>query len=414
MATLNRTLSCVMVVLLGCGPPTGVQEPTGDGPVPPLPPPPNDAESSGVGPLPQGKLAASFIPTPPGVLVTRVDQDQLQIVYASGGPFSAAARFEKAMESSQTAFRKEPMGAHPANFHDLFDGLREPDPFLVVASQGDTHVGKMYPADESILEDVQELMAQIEASPADVGTFCQQWEELIQRDPKMPVLHEQLAGCYQAQGEMNKAIEAIEAELEVNPTHPAALLGVAAALAGPSNVDQTRHMVTKALLYYPAFKQARQWVNETGALADTTARTESFSPRISITVDDEGWVLVRAPENQPWLSDYATCKAGFRYAPEVRLAFGMKAGAYKPSLLEEMVCLRIAADGYADGVASDLPREVMGELMVQAVQEKRLLEAAFFEVIGYHDPDMMKLIPPELQEAILAWIEDTVLIEKQD
>ena len=94
------------------------------------------------------------------------------------------------------------------------------------------------------------------------------------------------------------------------------------------------------------------------------------------------------------------------------MAFGMKSGPYKPSLLEEMVCLRLAADAYEEGRQDGLPEEVIGDVILQAVDERRLLEAAFFEVIGQIDPDLMKFLPEELGSLVIAWIEDTVLLDQ--
>jgi tetratricopeptide (TPR) repeat protein len=409
MRTIEGTLPrLVWLILVACGPKVPVDGPD-DAPTP-------DASSASQAPggLPEGKSAASYIPTPPGVLVTRLDEEQLQMIYEEQGPFCPAARLDKAMESSATGFRQVPIGAGPSNFHDLFDGIREPDPFLVASGQDDVHVGKMYAADPSILADVQALMTKIDEDPAGPAGYCEQWEALVERDPKMPLLHDQLAGCYQAAGKLDKAVEALKEEIIVNPSHSGALLGVAAATVGPGTQEDAREKIILALMYYPAFAEARDWINSTGALAKTTARMQYFAPRLSITVDDEGWVVVASPENQPWVGQYATCKAGFRYAPEVRMAFGMKSGAYKPSLLEEMVCLRLAADGYEKGRANGNPQEVMGEILARAVSEKRLLAAAFFEVIGYHDPDLMKLLPEELAAQVMTWIEDTVLIETGD
>ena len=87
-----------------------------------------------------------------------------KMVYAGEGPFSPATRIGKALDGSETAFREQPIGAGPSNFHDLFDGIREPDPFLVVVTENEVHVGKMYPADPGILADVNQLMSKIEAA----------------------------------------------------------------------------------------------------------------------------------------------------------------------------------------------------------------------------------------------------------
>jgi len=360
--------------------------------------------------LPQGKTPAQEVAPQPGTLVTRVDADQLEMVYAPEGEFSPARRLERAMDESEHAFRHEELGSQPSNFHDLFGGVREPDPFLVMVEAGDVRLGKPYQADPAILEELEKLLASIEEPGDQDEAFCASLAALVKKDPAMPVLHERLAGCYQAVGQTGKAIEALAREIEVNPSHPVAHLGLAAAAAGTGKLDEARRHVLQALLYYPAFEQARDWLNA-GGLPGVTARTETFAPRISMQVDGTGWVVIRAPGNQPWAGAYASCKAGFRYAPGVRMAFGMKSGPYKPSLLEEMVCLRLAADAYAAGREDGLPAEAIGEVILAATREQRLLEAAFFEVLGMIDPDLMKFLPEEIGKLVIAWIEDTVLLE---
>ncbi len=397
------TYTAMALMAVCCGPRGPVEGPKTDGAA-------SDGEP--VSGLVQGKKPASFIATPEGVLVTRVDEDQLEMAYTHEGAFGAGERLRKAMEGSETAFVHEPIGAGPSTFHDLFAGLRQPDPFLVVEQKGDVHIGKIYQADPAILADVQTLMEKMEKAPDQLHGLCAEWEALIERDPAMPLLHDQLAGCYQAKGDMAKALASLEEEIEINPAHAAAQLGVAAALAGKDTQLEAREHVILALFYYPAFAQAREWINTSGVLAGTSARVEYFAPRIDVGVSAEGLVVIRAPTNQPWLDDYATCKAGFRYAPEVRMTFGMKAEAYKPSLLEEMICLGLASQGYARDREAGQPAEVMGDILMKALSERRLLEAAFFEVIGFHDPDMMKLLPEEMRVQVIAWIEDTVLLEK--
>ncbi|MBW2264335.1 MAG: hypothetical protein JRG91_20405 [Deltaproteobacteria bacterium] len=332
------------------------------------------------------------------------------MIYAVKGPFSPSERLKRAMADSGHAFRHEPLGTHPSNFHDLFGGVREPDLFLVMVEAGDVRLGKPYQADPGVLMALEGLLASIEKPEDQDEEFCKSLEALGKKDPAMPVLHERLAGCYQAVGQTGKALEALAGEIEVNPSHPVAHLGLAAAGAAAGKADEARRHVLTALLYYPAFEQARTWLNS-GGLPGASARTETFAPRISVAVDDAGWVVVRAPDNQPWTGAYATCKAGFRYAPGVRMAFGMKSGPYKPSLLEEMVCLRLAADAYQAGREDGLPGEAIGDVILMAADERRLLEAAFFEVIGMNDPDIMKFLPEELGSLVMAWIEDTVLLD---
>ncbi len=360
--------------------------------------------------LPDGKKPTASLEPAPGTLVTRVDEDQLEMIYAEDGAFSPAARMERAMAESVHAFRHEDIGSHPSNFHDLFGGVREPDPFLVMVTSGDVRLGKPYEADPEILEELEALLASIEKPQDQDEGFCAALEALAKKDPAMPVLNERLAGCYQAVGKTGKALEALAREIEVNPSHPVAHLGLAAAAAASGKVDEARRHVLRALLYYPAFEQARTWLNADG-LPGVKARMETFAPRISVAVDADGWVVVRSPDNQPWAGAYATCKAGFSYAPEVRMAFGMKSGAYKPSLLEEMVCLRLAADAYAEGRQDGLPAEAIGEVILEAANDGRLLEAAFFEVLGMIDPDLMKFLPEELGLLVMAWIEETVLLD---
>jgi tetratricopeptide (TPR) repeat protein len=384
----------------GCGPPRQAAP----APVEPAGPAAQDAT------LPEGKKPAAEVTPPPGTLLTRVDAEQLDMVYAPEGAFSPAKRLERAMEDSTTAFRNEPIGTKPSGFHDLFGGVREPDPFLVVHVEGNVRYGKPYPADPDLLEELEKLLTGIQAPEEQDEAFCEALEALAGKDPSMPVLNERLAGCYQAIGRMEDALRALEKELEVNPSHPGAHLGLAAAAAGAGKSEEARSHVVRALLYYPAFEQPRKWVNS-GGLAGTRARVERFAPRVSLEVDEAGFVVARSAENQPWAGAWAGCKAGFRYAPEVRMAFGMTSGAYKPSLLEEMVCLRLAADAYADGRADGRPAEVAGDVILGAVDEGRLLEAAFFEVLGMHDPDIMKFLPEEIAALVASWIEDTVLLD---
>jgi tetratricopeptide (TPR) repeat protein len=359
--------------------------------------------------LPAGKTPASPVDTPVGSLVTRVDGDQNDMVYAPEGPFSPGMRLERAMQESSFAFRTEPLGAHPSNFHELAGGMREPDPFLVVVEEGNVRYGKPYAAEPELLEDLEALLGGVLEPEDQDEALCQALEELIARDPKMPLLNERLAGCYQAVGKMAKALEALARELEVNPSHPGAHMGLAAAAAAAGKQEAARTHAILALMYYPAFDQPRKWINAQKPLGDTHARLETFAPRLSVTVDEVGYVVIRSPGNQPWVGDYATCKAGFRYAPEVRMAFGMKSGPYRPSLLEEMVCLRLAADGYARDLEAGGAAEVIGDVILGAASEGRLVEAAFFEVLGMNDPDLMKFLPEELASAVVAWIEDTVL-----
>jgi tetratricopeptide (TPR) repeat protein len=374
---------------------------------PPARPGPADVPDTG---LPQGKQPAQEVELPVGTLVTRLDADQLEMVYAPEGEFSPSRRLERAMDESVHAFRHEELGSHPSGFHDLFGSVREPDPFLVMVEAGDVRVGKPYQADPGILEELEKLLASIEKPGDQDEAFCASLAALGKKDPAMPVLNERLAGCYQAVGQTGKAIEALAREIEVNPSHPVAHLGLAAAKAGAGKIDEARNHVLQALLYYPAFEQARDWLNA-GGLPGVKARTETYAPRISVRVDGTGWVVIRSPGNQPWTGAYASCKAGFRYAPGVRMAFGMKSGAYKPSLLEEMVCLRLAADAYAAGRDEGQPAEAIGEVILAATREQRLIEAAFFEVLGMIDPDLMKFLPEEIDSLVIAWIEDVVLIE---
>jgi tetratricopeptide (TPR) repeat protein len=400
MSPTAHTVLLLAAAACACGPGGTVATP------PAQPAPVEDPETG----LPQGKQPAQEVTPPPGTLVTRLDSDQLEMIYAPEGTFSPARRLERAMDESDHAFRHEALGSHPSGFHDLFGGVREPDPFLVMVEAGDVRVGKPYQADPGVLEELEELLASIE-EPADQDeAFCASLAALGKKDPAMPVLNERLAGCYQAVGRTDKAIEALAREIEVNPSHPVAHLGLAAAGSGAGKVDEARRHVLQALLYYPAFEQARDWLNA-GGLPGVKARTETFAPRISVQVDGSGWVVVRSPGNQPWTGDYATCKAGFRYAPGVRMAFGMKSGPYKPSLLEEMVCLRLAADAYAAGRKEGQPAEAIGEVILEARREERLLEAAFFEVHGMIDPDLMKFLPEEIAPLVISWIEDTVLLE---
>lgn len=403
MAPLARTLVGIAVLAAGCAHPAASEPPRE---------PAADGDAPHEGGLPEGKSPAPAVSPPGGLLVTRVDEDQMEMVYEQSGAFSAEERLRAAVEGSSTAFRHEPIGAGASTFHDLFGGRREPDPFLVVEDRGEVRVGKVYPADPGILEDAGALMQALEEDPEAHGESCEPWEQLVERDPAMPLLHELLAGCYQAAGDMERALAALREELAINPTYARAHLAMASAIASAQTLEETRRHLVLALLYDPGSDETRRWVNESGALPGTTAREERFSPRLDIQVDEVGFVVVRSPESQPWIGEYARCKAAFRHAPEVRMAFGMTAGPYEPSLLEEMVCLRLAADAYAAGRAEGRPAEVVGELLAGAVERRELDAAAFFEVIGVHDPDMMKMLPDELTSRVIAWIEGTVLVEQ--
>ncbi len=330
------------------------------------------------------------------------------MVYAGKGPFGPAERLERAMAESKTAFRSEPIGAEPSAFHDLWNGLLAPDPFLVLVTEGDVQIGKPYAVDPALLADVESLLGSIDDPSMQDEEFCDAIRALVARDPQMPVLHERLAGCLQQIGKKAEAIAALEGEIAVNPSHPGVNFSLAVVDAAAGKIDQARDHAATALLYYPAFPAARKWLSE-GGIPGTDPRAESFAPRVRLDIDEAGFVVVKSPEGQPWVGAWATCKAGFRWAPEVRMAFGMSAGAYKPSLLEEMVCLRVAADAYEAGRAGGGPAEAIGDVLAGATGSRRLLEAAFFEVIGWHDPDMMKLLPPEFREMVMAWIDETVL-----
>jgi tetratricopeptide (TPR) repeat protein len=398
----GRTLLAALTTIAmahGCGPAARG--------TPPGPPPAGGTQ--GPTGLAQGKEPASTVTPVAGTLVTRIDEEQIEMVYAPQGPFSPAERLSRAMDQSIHAFRSEPLGTAASNFHELLGGMREPDPFLVMVEEGNVRTGKPYPADPAILEELASLLGNIEDPTDQDAALCEALEKIAKKDPAMPVLNETLAGCYQQTGQMKQAIKALARELEINPSNPSAHLWMAAAYSSAGRIDDAREHLLDALFYYPAFPEARKWL-DSGGLPGTRARVQTFTPRIAVVVDAEGFVVSRAPENQPWAAAYASCKAGFRYAPEVRMAFGMKAEPYKPSLLEEMVCLRLAGDAYRGGVASGAPAEEIGELLVRAAAERRLLEAALFEVIGYNDPDIMKFLPESVTGPVRSWIEDAMLV----
>jgi len=335
------------------------------------------------------------------------------MVYAGPGPFSPEQRLARAMEDSRTAFVSGPLGSGAGNYHDLFGGIREPDPFLVVTpGEGGAPGARMTEGDPSVIADMEELYSTISSPEEQDEAFCESLAGLVETAPDMPVLHERLAGCLQNLGRLEEAREALEAELDINMAHPVANLALAIWTAKEGRDELSMIHVQRAILYQPSWREPRIWLNATDDLPGWDARVQCFAPRISVTIDDEGRVVARAPENQPWLLEYATCKAGFRHAEEVRLAFGMKAGPYKRSLLEEMVRLRIDADTYAEGRDADAPEEVIGEILIDAATSERLLEAALFEVVTWHDPDFAKLLPADLTALVEQWIRDTVLVKE--
>ncbi|MFH1435090.1 MAG: hypothetical protein ABIJ56_05195, partial [Pseudomonadota bacterium] len=217
-----------------------------------------------------------------------------------------------------------------------------------------------------------------------------------------------LSGCYQQAGNKKKSIQNLEKEVEVNPSHSESLLALADVLMDKKAYEAALDKVILSLYYYPDWDLPGKYLDAHGKLGCAVRKT-SFRPELFVEVTPEGAVLCAGPAGSPWIASYAQCKAVFRYCPEVRMSFGMKAKPYKISLMEEMACLTLAAEAYGEMKKDGGVQDAEGQILAAAVEDGWLMEFALFEVIGKHDPDYMKFLPADLRRSIISYIEKFVI-----
>ena len=355
---------------------------------------------------PPGKNSAGQVKPEEGFVI-RVTQDQLDMLKDRSQQFSPSARMERGMETCGAHFVRSETIPGMSNFELLWGGKRKPDPFLVSREAGGIIVAEPYPVDENAAAKIEELLDKAVAKGGDPAT-CEEMEKIIAIDPQMPMLHYLLSGCYQQAGDKKKSITNLEKEVKINPSHSESLLALADVLVDKKAHEAALDKVILSLYYYPEWELPGKYLEARGELGCAVRKT-AFRPEVFVEVTPEGAVLYAGPAGSPWIQAYAQCKAVFRYCPEVRMSFGMKAKPYKISLMEEMACLTLAAEAYGDMKKDENIKDAQGEILAAAVEDGWLMEFALFEIVGKHDPDYMKFLPADLRRSIISYIEKFVI-----
>ena len=356
--------------------------------------------------VPPGKNAAAQVKPEEGFVI-QVTQDQLDMLKDRSEQFSPSARMKRGMETCGAHFVRSDTIQGMSNFDRLWGGKRKPDPFLVSRSAGGVIVAEPYPVNESAAAKIEELLDKAAAKGGDIAT-CKEMEKIIALDPGMPMLHYLLSGCYQQAGNKKKSIENLEKEVEVNPSHSESLLALADVLLDKKAYEAALDNVILSLYHYPDWELPGKFLDARSKLGCALRKT-AFRPEVFVEVTPEGAVLYAGPAGSPWIQTYAQCKAVFRYCPEVRMSFGMKAKPYKISIMEEMACLTLATDAYGEMKKEGNIRDAQGEILAAAVEDGWIMEFALFEIIGKLDPDYMKFLPADLRASVITYIEKFVV-----
>jgi tetratricopeptide (TPR) repeat protein len=342
-------------------------------------------------------------------LVIMVSQEQLDMLYDDSEQFSPGARIARGLESCAADVVKQTAPSGISNFAKLMGGKLEPDPFLVAVESGGRIVASPYPLKEGMAAKIKNIF---ESSADSVDeSDCRDIESLIETDETMPLLHYLASGCYQKTGNAARSLFHLEEEVRVNPSHWESHLALADLLFKKEAVNAALEETALAIYYYPAWDAPGRYLDAAEG-SECAVRQTSFEPELFVEVAPKGVVAAACPGEKPWLEPYAFCKAAFRYCPEVRMSFGMKAGPYKISLMEELVCLKLYADAYEKHSKETNAPDPGGELLLGALEEDRLIEFALFEVIGKFSPDYMKFLPGQVRESVLDYIRSFVIVGK--
>lgn len=357
----------------------------------------------------EGKVPAQAVETDQG-LVIALSQEQIDMLYDDSPQFSPQARIARGIDGCSADVVKQTAPAGLSNFEKLMGGRLEPDPFLVAVESAGKVTASPYPLKEGMAPRIKNIFESSEDSVDEAD--CKDIEALIKTDESMPLLHYLASGCWQKTGNAAKSLFHLEEEVRVNPSHWASHLALADLLLKKEAAKAALEETALALYYYPAWNMPRKLL-EASKGAECTVRQAAFEPALFVEVAPKGVVVAAYPEDKPWLEPYAFCKAAFRFCPEVRMSFGMKAGSYKISLMEELVCLKLYADAYENERKEKKAAHAEGELLLAALEEDRLTEFALFEVIGKFSPDYMKFLPGPVRESILDYIRTFVFTGKE-
>ncbi len=357
----------------------------------------------------EGKTPASPVSAEEG-LVLMLSQEQIDMLYDESPQFSPQARIARGMDSCPADVVKKAAPSGLTNFEKLMGGRLEPDPFLVAVESEGKIVASPYPLQEGMAARIKNIFESSEDTVKEAD--CKEIEELIKSDESMPLLHYLASGCWQKTGKGDRSLFHLEEEVRVNPSHWATHLALADLLFKKEAAKAALEETVLALYYYPAWNMPGKYL-EASKEAECAVRPEAFEPDIFVEVSPKGVVVAAYPEDRPWIEPYAFCKAAFRFCPEVRMSFGMKAGSYKISLMEELVCLKLYSDAYAKQAEEKKAADPEGEILLGALEADRLTEFALFEVIGKFSPDYMKFLPGQVRDSVLDYIKAFVLTGKE-
>ena len=356
-----------------------------------------------------GKKKAVHVEPETGLLLA-VTGSQLDILSDVSQEFSPAARLERGREECGADIMPVGAAGSVTNFEQLMGGLSKPDPFLVSREEGGKIIATPYALDEKTAQTIGAFFDKLSAAdlkPAE----CQEIEKIIGLDPGLPMLHYLASGCWQKAGDAEKSVFHLEEELAVNPSHAESHLGVADTLLHKGLKKEAMEEVVRAVYYYPAWEVPAKYLESAKELG-CRRRAGAFDPAVFVEVGPGGVVVAAYPAQRPWLESYAVCKAAFRYCPEVRMSFGMKAVPYKLSVMEELACLTLARGAFLSGGKKAGAGDPEGEILESAAGQSTMVEFALFEIIGRFSPDYMKFLPADLRDSIMDYIKSFVMVDE--
>jgi tetratricopeptide (TPR) repeat protein len=365
---------------------------------------------SGIASTPSpGKKKAVHVEPEEGLLLA-VSEEQLDMLSDASPEFSPAARLKRGMEECRADIVAVSTKGGVTNFEKLMGGKKKPDPFLVSREEGGKIIATPYSIDEKtakIIGAFYDKLSVKDFKPED----CQEMEKIISLDPGLPMLHYIASGCWQKVGDADRSVDHLEKELAVNPSHAESHLAIADVLLHKGAKKEAMEEVITAVYYYPAWEVPAKYLESVKELGCRIQKSP-FDPEIFIEVGPGGVVAAAWPAQHPWLRSYAVCKAAFRYCPEVRMSFGMKASPYKLSVMEELACLTLTREAYAASVNAGAAVDPKGERLEKAAAGGELVPFALFEIIGRFSPDYMKFLPKEVRSSIMDYIGTFVVVDE--
>jgi tetratricopeptide (TPR) repeat protein len=230
------------------------------------------------------------------------------------------------------------------------------------------------------------------------------------KSPGVPALRVALADALFKAGKINEAEATYKEAVAADATFAVAHLGLALVAEKRSDLSRARSAVAEALAYQP---NSRRALEIAGRIGGASGRIAPFA--IFLDVDSVGAIRAATSGGTP-AHMYAGCRAVMRYEPDIRAQiFDQPAETpYYLSVVEEVICLEAALGAYLveQHENDDGPPDPKLDDLLALARHDGLSGYVMFEILGMYRPERARVAPPEVHRAVVRYIDQRVLGQK--